>query len=267
MYYKVSTIFIKVHVVIHFYTNDMDCGLKALNLQSCRGGNNNPPADGGQVVLEEPVAANPPASGTQSEIDLYFFKKHAPALSRVLACVEENPRQLYSDEEAFASFVYNCLSTTIRKGAWRIGRNKKLVSQLFTPYDEALALLIVENNCIGIKEFLANGPPADRKKTKIKTKYTCKGTFKRAGDGTRVKKGDGGHGWTKAGMRRFVELTQIVEESRGCGRRMILEQRIKDSYVIRRAGVAEEDDIEDDDADEDEDSDSEPVNVCTGIPI
>jgi hypothetical protein len=215
--------------------------------------------------LEEPIAVNPPANGTQAKIELYFFKKHAPALSRVLACVEDNPKDLYLDEEAFASFVYNCLSTTIKKGAWRIGRNKKLVSQLFTPYDEALALLIVENNCIGIREIVANGPPADKKK-KIKTKYTCKGTFKRAGDGTRVKKGDGGHGWTKAGMRRFIELTQIVEESRASGHRMILEQRIKDSYVIRRADSTEAEEVEDDDAD-DEDSDCEPVYVCTGIPI
>ena len=144
---------------------------------------------------ESPISVNPPADGTQAQIDKYFFKKHALALLRVLACIEDNPRQLYSDEEAFASFVYNCLSTTIKKGAWRIGQNKKLVSQLFTPYDEALALLIVENNWIGIKEILANGPTSDKKK-KIKTKYTCKGIFKRAGDGTHVKKGDSGHGWT-----------------------------------------------------------------------
>jgi len=84
---------------------------------------NNPPANGGPVVLEEPIAVNPPANGTQAKIELYFFKKHAPALSRVLACVEDNPKDLYLDEEAFASFVYNCLSTTIKKGAWRIGRN------------------------------------------------------------------------------------------------------------------------------------------------
>ena len=73
-------------------------------------------------------------------------------------------------------------------------------------------------------------------------------------------------GLLKAGIRHFIELTQIVEESRKCGHRMILKQRIKDSYVIRRAGVAEADEVEDDDADE-EDSDSELIYVCTGIPI
>ena len=79
-------------------------------------------------------------------------------------------------------------------------------------------MLIVENNCIGIKKIVANGPPAADKKKKIKTKYTpCKGPFKRAVDGTRAKKGDGGHGWTIAGMRCFIELTQIVEESRASG--------------------------------------------------
>ena len=73
-------------------------------------------------------------------------------------------------------------------------------------------------------------------------------------------------GLLKAGMRHFIELTQIVEESRKCGGCMVLEQRIKDSYVVRRAGAAEADEVDDDDAD-DEDADSELVYVCTGIPI
>ena len=215
----------------------------------------------------EPIADNPPADGGQSEIDSYFFKKHAPALSRVLSIIDNDVKAIYSDEGAFASFIYYCLSTTIKKGTWRVGRNKKLVSDLFTPYDEALALLILENNCIGIKDLVANGPPADKKK-KIKTKYTCKGNVRKGDGGGRGKKADGGHGWTKAGMRRFVELTKIVEDSRAHGRRRSLEQRIKDSYVIRRSnGRGDEEEEEDDDDDDDYDSDSEPVFVCTGIPI
>ena len=215
--------------------------------------------------MGEPIADNPPADGGQSEIDSYFFKKHAPALSRVLSIIDNDVKEIYSDEGAFASFIYYCLSTTIKRGTWRVGRNKKLVSLLFTPYDEALALLILENNCIGIKDLVANGPPADKKK-KIKTKYTCKGNARKGDSGGHGKKADGGHGWTKAGMRRFVELTKVVEDSRAHGKRMSLEQRIKDSYVMRRTnGGGDEED--DDDDDDDYDSDSEPVIVCTGIPI
>ena len=57
----------------------------------------------------------------------------------------------------------------------------------------ALALLIFENNCIGIKDIVKNGPLADKKK-KIKTKYTCKGHSRKGDGGGRVKKADGGHG-------------------------------------------------------------------------
>jgi len=55
-----------------------------------------------------------------------------------------------------------------------------LVSHLFTPYDEALALLILENNCDGLKDIVANGALTDKKK-KIITKYTCKRSFKKGG--------------------------------------------------------------------------------------
>jgi hypothetical protein len=62
----------------------------------------------------------------------------------------------------------------------------------------------------------------------------------------------------KAGMRHFVELTKIVEESRAHGRCMSLEQRIKYSYVMRRSnGWGDEEEEEEDDDDNDEDSDSE----------
>jgi len=214
----------------------------------------------------EPIADNPPTDGGQTKIDSYYFKKHAPALSRVLAHIEKDVKDMYSDEDAFASFIYYCLSTTIKKGTWRVGRNKKLVSHLFTPYDEALALLILENNCLGIRHISENGPPAD-KKTKIKTKYTCKGQFKKGEGGGMKRKADGGHGWTKAGMRRFMELVRIVDESRAHGRRMALESHIKDSYVIRRSSTSGGDEDEDDEDDDEDDSDSESVFVCTGIPI
>jgi hypothetical protein len=76
---------------------------------------------------------------------------------------------------------------------------------------------------------------------------------------------DGSQGWTKAGTRRFNELTEIVKESRERSQRIALEQRIKDSYVIRRSRGGGG--SSDDDDDSEDESDDEPVYVCTGIPI
>ena len=174
---------------------------------------------------------------------------------------------MYNDEDAFASFVFYCLSMTIKKGTWRVSQNKKLVSHLFTPYDETLALLILENNCDGLKDLVANGASADKKK-KIETKYTCKRSFKKGGDGGHVKKADGGQGWMKAGMRWFIELTRIIEELRVNGHHKMIELKIKDSYIIKRSSDMGENNNVDEDQEEDEDeSNSEPVYVCTGIPI
>jgi hypothetical protein len=206
-------------------------------------------------ALEEPIPDNPP-DGSQTEIDSWFSKKHAVALPRVMSYITENLAGLYQDEEAFAAFVHYALSNTIRKSSWRLGRNKTFVSQLFTKYDEALALLILENNCVGITDIV-EGVAADKKT--IKTKYTCRG----------FKKSDGGRGWTEEGMIRFSELTEIVESSRSHGLRADIERRIKESYLVKRKG-----DVSDGDDDDGEEAGMTGgrvrrarVFVCTGIPI
>ena len=146
------------------------------------------------------------------------------------------------------------------KSSWRLGRIKTFVSQLFTKYDEALALLILENNCAGIIDIVEE--VAADKKT-INTRYTCRG----------FKKSDGGQGWTEEGMMRFSELAEIVESSRRHGLRADIERRIKESYLVKRKV--------DDTSDGEDDNDGEDagrtggtrarrarVFVCTGgIPI
>jgi hypothetical protein len=184
--------------------------------------------------LDEPIPDNPP-DGSQAEIDSWFSKKHAVALPRVLSYVEGNLSDLFNDQEAFAAFVHYALSTTIKKSSWRLGRNKKLVSQLFTKYDEALALLILENNCAGIKEIVEKG--AADKKT-IKTKYTCRG----------FKKSDGGRGWTERGMMRFSEIVELVECARNHVARADNERKIKESYLVKRQN--NDSDSADDDSDD-----------------
>lgn len=212
---------------------------------------------GDDDALEEPIPDNPP-DGSQGEIDSWFSKKHAVALPRVMSYIAEDLAGLYQDEEAFAAFVHYALSNTIRKSSWRLGRNKTFVSQLFTKYDEALALLILENNCAGITDIV-EGVAADKKT--IKTRYTCRG----------FKKSDGGRGWTEEGMMRFSELAEIVESSRRHGLRADIERRIKESYLVKRK--VDDSDGEDDDDGEDAGRTGGTrvrrarVFVCTGIPI
>jgi hypothetical protein len=177
----------------------------------------------------------------------------------LLSYIEGDIADLYAeDEEAFAAFAHYALSTTIKKSAWMLGRNKKLVSLLFTKYDEALALLLLENNCAGIKE-VAEGDPGIRRT--IKTKYTCKGS----------KKSDGGCGWTEEGMEQFNEIQGIVEQSRNHGRRDGMERRIKEAYLVKRKSACHEEGNDEEDAEDGGPPRGavrrERVIVCTGIPI
>jgi hypothetical protein len=134
-----------------------------------------------------------------------------------------------------------------------------MVSQLLTEYDEALALLILENNCAGIKEIFEKDA-ADSKKT-IKTKYTCRG----------FKKSDGGRRWTERGMMQFSEIAVLVDSARNHGTCADIERKIKESYLVVKRKNNDSDSAEDD-------SDDEAgmwqgrvqhvcVFVCTGIPI
>lgn len=165
---------------------------------------------------------------------------------------------LYKDEDSFAAFVHFVLSSTIRKSTWRLGRNKKMISQLFTIHDEALALLLLENSSEGWRD-VANGVAVDKRN--LKTKYTCKGKSVHS---------DGGRGWTDNGMRRFSALTDIVRQSRSNGQRVEIEARLKRAYTLKTGYVqgGHEDDSEDEGDDEQGASvRREPVYVDTGIPI
>jgi hypothetical protein len=80
--------------------------------------------------MGEPITNNPPVNGEQAAINAYYFKKHSPATLKVINSLDDKVKDMYNDEDAFASFVFYCLSMMIKKGTWRVGRNKKIG---FTP--------------------------------------------------------------------------------------------------------------------------------------
>ena len=62
------------------------------------------------VSMGEPITNNPPVNGGQAAIDAYYFKKHAPAILNVLNSLDDKVKDMYNDEDTFASFVFYCLS-------------------------------------------------------------------------------------------------------------------------------------------------------------
>ena len=104
-----------------------------------------------------------------------------------------------SDDELLVySFYRVCVSRTVGKRKWNEYSKKKLLHEFVTPSDEALAMLIIENNVakwMSEIRFPTTQIPAER----FKTLYT---------------QGDKGRKWIKAGRTRFIELMKKMRSYR-----------------------------------------------------
>lgn len=111
------------------------------------------------------------------------------------------------DETLIYSFYRVCVSRTVGKRKWNEFCKKKLLHEFVTPADEALAMLIVENNVakwMSEIRFPTTQIPAER----FKTLYT---------------QPDKGRKWIKAGRTRFIELMKKARKYR-------VEDGLRDKY-------------------------------------
>jgi hypothetical protein len=88
---------------------------------------------------------------------------------------------------------------------WKASKSYKGISELLTVSDEAFVLLSIENTWDAIQQEIAD--TADQEEGSNKSLY---GKGKYTHSGTNIKFG----GWTRAGIARFNELHEIVEENR-----------------------------------------------------
>ena len=102
------------------------------------------------------------------------------------------------DQTLIYSFYRVCVSRTVGKRKWNEYSKKKLLHEFVTPADEALAMLIVENNVakwMSEIRFPTTLIPAER----FRTLYT---------------QGDKGRKWMKAGRTRFMQLMKKMRNYR-----------------------------------------------------
>ena len=143
---------------------------------------------------------------------------HGSAISSLIKMLEEG--NIHKIREAQKDDVFQlcaeiCFPHMISKQAWRNNHQHVAVSTLITVADEALALLILENNYIEWIE-IAKGNEIDRKGER-KTKYTHGGVNK---DGTKK-------GWSIEGKNRFNDIFDQCRLSRAKRQSKEREQRIK----------------------------------------
>jgi len=111
------------------------------------------------------------------------------------------------NNECVKWFVENILSSvnTCVTG-YKNNKSKKRLSEIFSPTDEAFALLIIENE---LERWNAHQKKGEKENEKDKNVKQIKKKFV---DGASGKKGTGA--WSKAGMRQFSILCKQVKEIR-----------------------------------------------------
>ena len=110
-------------------------------------------------------------------------------------------------ESAFETFVEVCLVHMIARKVWKRDKQSTLISQRFTIADEALAMVLLENNATEWKE-LASIPPGARQQRGTSNKKR-KYTHQKSADGKETSKG-----WVREGILRYNVLAGIVEKGR-----------------------------------------------------
>ena len=106
----------------------------------------------------------------------------------------------------YFEFIEYFLSSVVGKNQYKMCRCEKKISEFATVSDEALAILIFENNLDTWKDMSEKNIT---KNSSVAKKYTNGGTSKGAVTSSRRYQG-----WSSNGLKRFNELFDLVKEDR-----------------------------------------------------
>ena len=173
---------------------------------------------------------------TNDEVDI----EEAPVLKEIVKRIEEGKIENYrtnATESEFKMIVEICLKPMVSSKHWKLNHKQLEVSGMTTNADEALALLVLENN---YKEWIekAKGNTIDPKNRL--TKYTNQGIRH---NGTKK-------GWSLDGLKRFNEIFKEVKIQRSSElsrrrERNLMEEWERDDEDNNRRRTGREDEMPD----------------------
>ena len=157
------------------------------------------------------------------------------------------------DTDGLQFFAEVCLKNVVKKRDWRLNHRKEVFRNFVTVADEALGMLVLENN-VEIWFELANRDSSDLKEgrdnakdddnsrstdeTRSVTAYTNGGA---KSDGTK-------RGWSRDGIKRYNELYRKVKSIRREGEYENLEEELRVRWRNSQIGHADADIVEIQDA-------------------
>ena len=175
-----------------------------------------------------------------------IFKEVKERMMKIINCTItgeglENLRTKLENIDMFHTFVSYCLIHFTTSINWRYKACSVVVSEIFSESDEALCILLIENNA----EDYARMHREQRKITRkeAKPKYTKVEIVER-----RFK------GWDKRGIRRFNELVAAIKKNRELNESKDMELQLKSRYceITGKGAEDSEDDSDFNDSELDE---------------
>ena len=157
------------------------------------------------------------------------------------------------DTDGLQFFAEVCLKNVVKKRDWRLNHRKEIFRKFVTVADEALAMLVLENN-VEIWFELAQRESSDLKKgsdngkddetsrsteeTRSVTAYTNGGANT---DGTK-------RGWSRDGIKRYNELYRKIKNIREKGECENMEEELRVRWRNTQIGNADAEIVEIEDA-------------------
>mgnify|MGYP000258516759 FL=1 len=153
----------------------------------------------------------------------------------------ENLRHESDNIELFETFVSICLTHFTASYNWRYNASSLAISKIFTSSDEALCILLLENNAADYVVMNREQRKINRKEAKPKwTKVECADKKFR--------------GWDRRGIRRFNFIVNTIQRNRQSTVSLDMEEKLKVKYTrLANDGIEQnntETDSDDDDLDE-----------------
>jgi hypothetical protein len=167
-------------------------------------------------------------------------------------CMRSHP-----DEEYFEIFVDYCLNVFVSSQTWRYKAYNTPISKIFTPSDEAMAMLLLDNNARDLYMVHDRGQTLPRKESYTKYTKPEKDSQERF------------QGWSKLGIQRYNELHQIVVIQRAQEASKDKEDSLLGKYrmVIGKSVNVIGDVNSDDDTSRDDLTDDEDVYAIDGFEL
>ena len=149
------------------------------------------------------------------------------------------------DTDGLNFFAEVCLKNVVKKRDWRLNHRKEVFRKFVTVADEALGMLVLENNVerwfelanrdsTGLKEGRDNVNGDDdnsgsTEETRSITAYTSGGA---KGDGTK-------QGWSRDGIKRYNEMYRKVKSTREKGEYEKMEEELRVRWRNSQIGHAD----------------------------